>query len=203
MKKSTILVFLLVAALLTGGLYFRYHGKETDARGATRLMRSIESNAELKDTTKLIEKSNDVNVRDKSGQTALFYAARHAQDPQVIRDLLTAGANLHIADNMGQTCLMTAAQYNPNVEVLEEFTKNGAHVNAADAAGNTALLLAAQYNTAPVIKSLLRAKADPDAAGPDGLTAAEALAANQKLSEQEKTDYRQAMLVLSILHPMR
>ena len=37
----------------------------------------------------------------------------------------------------------------------------------------------------------------------DGLTAAEALAANQKLSEQEKTDYRQAMLVLSILRPMR
>lgn len=203
MKKNTIFIFLIVAALLTGGLYFRYHGKETDARGATRLMRSIESNAGLKDTVKLIEKSNDVNVRDKSGQTALFYAARHAQDPRVIRDLLMAGANLHIADNMGQTALMTAAQYNPAVEVLEEFTKNGAHVNAADNAGNTALLLAAQYNTAPVIKSLLRAKADPDAKGPEGQTASEALAANQKLNEQEKTDYRQAMLVLSILQPAR
>lgn len=203
MKTNTILIFLIVAALLTSGLYFRYHGKETDARGATRLMRSIESHAGLKDTIKLIEKSNDVNVRDKSGQTALFYAARHAQDPQVIRDLLMAGANLHIADNMGQTALMMAAQYNPEVQVLEEFTKNGAHVNAADGAGNTALLLAAQYNTAPVIKSLLRAKADPDAKGPEGQSASEVLAANQKLSEQEKTDYRQAMLVLSILQPAR
>lgn len=203
MKASTIFTFLLVMALLTGGLYWRYHVQDTDARGATRLMRSIENHAELQDTIKLIEKSEDINVRDKSGQTALFYAARSAQDPQVVRDLLEAGANLHIADENGQTALMVAARENPSVGVLEEFTKNGAHVNAADNEGNTALLLAAQYNTAEVIKALLRAKADPDLPGPQGLTAGEALAGNTHLSDQQKTDYRQAMLVLSILRPGR
>ncbi len=199
MKMSTVLTALLVAALLAGGLYLRYHNKDTDSRGATRLMRSIENHAEMQDTLKLIEKSKDINVRDKSGQTALFYAARSAQDPQVVRDLLEAGANLHIADDNGQTALMVAARYNPSPAVLEEFTKNGAHVNAADNEGNTALLLAAQYNTPAVIRALLRAKADPDLAGPEGKTAADALAENSQLSDQDKTDYRQAMLVLSIL----
>ena len=194
MKISTVLTVLIVLAVLSGGLYLRYHNKDTDARGATRLMRSIENHAELQDTLKLIEHSEDINVRDKSGRTALFYAARNAQNPQVVRDLLEAGANLHIADENGQT-----AQYNPSVGVLEEFTKNGAHVNAADNAGSTALFLAAQGNTAPVIKALLRAKADPDIPGPEGKTVAEALAENPQLSDQEKTDYRQAMLVLSIL----
>ena len=199
MKMSTVLTALLVAALLAGGLYLRYHNKDTDSRGATRLMRSIEKHAEMQDTLKLIEKSKDINVRDKSGQTALFYAARSAQDPQVVRDLLEAGANLHIADDNGQTALMVAARYNPSPAVLEEFTKNGAHVNAADNEGNTALLLAAQYNTPAVIRALLRAKADPDLAGPEGKTAADALSENSQLSDQDKTDYRQAMLVLSIL----
>lgn len=203
MKMSTVLTFLLVIVVLCGGLYLRYHNKDTDARGATRLMRSIENHAGLEDTIRLIEKSEDINVRDKSGKTALFYAARSAQDPQVVRDLLEAGANLHIADENGQTALMAAAQYNSSVGVLKEFTQNGAHVNAADNAGNTALFLAAQYNNAAVIKALLRAKADPDIPGPEGKTVAEALAENPQLSDQEKTDYRQAMLVLSILQPSR
>ena len=203
MKMSTVLTVLIVLAVLSGGLYLRYHNKDTDARGATRLMRSIENHAELQDTLKLIEHSEDINVRDKSGRTALFYAARNAQNPQVVRDLLESGANLHIADENGQTALMVAAQYNPSVGVLEEFTKNGAHVNAADNAGSTALFLAAQGNTAPVIKALLRAKADPDIPGPEGKTVAEALAENPQLSDQEKTDYRQAMLVLSILRSSR
>lgn len=199
MKMSTVLTILFVAALLAGGLYLRYHQKDTDARGATRLMRSIENHAEMQDTLKLIEKSEDINVRDKSGQTALFYAARSAQDPQVVRDLLEAGANLHIADENGQTALMVAARYNPSVKVLEEFTRNGAHINASDNDGNTALLLAAQYNTPAVIRALLRAKADPELPGPGGKTAMEVLAENAQLSDQDKTDYRQAMLVLSIL----
>lgn len=199
MKMSTILTTLLVAALLAGGLYLRYHQKDTDSRGATRLMRSIENHAEMQDTLKLIEKSEDINMRDKSGQTALFYAARSAQDPQVVRDLLEAGANLHIADENGQTALMVAARYNPSADVLEEFTKNGAHVNVSDNEGNTPLLLAAQYNTPEVIRALLRAKADPGITGPEGKTVAEALTENTHLTDQEKTDYRQAMLVLSIL----
>ncbi len=203
MKMSTLVTVLVVLGVLAGGLYLRYHNKDTDARGATRLMRSIENHAGMQETVRLIEKSEDINVRDKSGKTALFYAARSAQDPQVVRDLLDAGANLHIADENGQTALMVAAQYNPSAEVLEEFIRNGAHVNASDNEGNTALLLAVQFNSVPVIKALLRAKADPDLPGPEGKTIAQALAENAQLTEQEKTDYRQAMLVLSILRGTR
>ena len=87
--------------------------------------------------------------------------------------------------------------------MLEPVHQHGDKQNASDNAGNTALLLAAQYNTPAVIRALLRAKADPDLPGPDGKTAAAALADNPQLSDQEKTDYRQAMLVLSILQGSR
>ena len=71
MKMSTVVTVLIVIGVLCGGLYLRYHNKDTDARGATRLMRSIENHAELADTARLIERSKDINIRDKSGKWAL------------------------------------------------------------------------------------------------------------------------------------
>lgn len=202
MKRSTLLLILVIGALISGGLYYRYHGEETDERGATKLMQALEQEEQLtKETARLIKRSDDVNERDLSGQTALFYAARHAKDPRAVRDLMAAGADAYITDNAGRTALMNAAQYNPSVKVVEELVKNASHVNLQDNAGETALLLAAKNNTADVIKVLLRAKANPDIAGPDGKTPAQKLAENEKLTAEEKTDYRQAMLVLSILQP--
>ena len=193
-------VFLLICVgLLAGGLYYRYHVSLTDERGATRLMQALEQHAQLGETKKFIRRSGDINERDKAGQTALFYAARHTENPEVIRQLLEAGADLHLADNNGQTALMVAAKENPTVAVLEEFTKNGAHVDAKNNAGETPLWLAARYNSPAVVKALFQARANPDELGPNGQTVAQALAENEKFSEQERTDYRQAMLVLSIL----
>ena len=202
MKRNTILFILVIGALISGGLYYRYHGEETDERGATKLMQALEHEEQLtKETARLIKRSDDVNERDLAGQTALFYAARHAKDPQAVRNLIEAGADAYITDNEGRTALMNAAQYNESVAVAEELVKNTSHVNLQDKAGETALLLAAKNNTADVIKVLLRAKANPDIAGPDGKTPAQELAGNDKLTDEEKADYRQAMLVLSILQP--
>lgn len=201
MNKSTLWTVLIVGILLAGGMYFRYRDAGLDERGATRLMRAFEEQAQTKDTLRLIKRSEDLNVRDKSGQTALFYAARYTQDDALLREMLAAGANLHAADREGKTPLMIAAQYNPSPEVVSVFAVNGAHVNAADNRGDTALMLAAKGNTSDVIKMLLRSKADPDLKNNQGQSAADLLAENEKLSTEEKVDYRQAMLILSILKP--
>lgn len=200
MKKYTVWV-LIVLVVACAGAFYRYHGRDIDERGATLLMRSLEEHADLKVTRKLIKRADNVNARDKTGRTALFYAARHAQNAEAVQQLLAAGADANLADKQGRTALMRAAKYNLFSAVTEELIAGGAHVNLADAQGETALTLAARNNTAAVIKALLRAGADPDVKTADGVTAAELLDGNEKLSEREKTDYRQAMLVISILRP--
>lgn len=201
MKKYA--VFIGIAVLLLGAVaFYRYHGRDVDERGATLLMRSLESRDDLTKTRRFIKRADDINARDKAGRTALFYAARYAAEPQALAHLLQAGADVNASDKQGYTPLMRAAKYNASPEVAEVLVRAGADANAADAQGETALTLAARYNSPAVLKIMLRAGADPDVKTRDGKTAAELLAENERFSEQEKTDYRQAMLVLSILRPV-
>ena len=86
MHKHTWIILLLAAAVIAGGLVYRRFAQDVDSRGATRLMRALEENDEKKTGELLSEET--VHVRDKYGQTPLFYAARHAQHPQVLHKLL-------------------------------------------------------------------------------------------------------------------
>ena len=96
---------------------------------------------------------------------------------------------------------MVAVRNNPSLEILEELLVKGAPVNVMDKRGNTALLEAAEHGTPGMMKLLLRAGANPAMKNADGKTVAELMAKNERFSEQEKNDYRQALLVLSILGP--
>ncbi len=51
----------------------------------------------------------DVNATDNNGNTALLEAARFGHD-DVVRVLLTAGANIKARDKQGKTALMLAVQ---------------------------------------------------------------------------------------------
>ena len=139
---------------------------------------------------------------DNEGHTALFYAARHAKEAQPIEKLLAAGADPNRADNDGQTPLFWAAEFNPNDSITLVLVKGGANPNMADKQGQTPLMLAAAHNQKAVLDILLRAKADPSAKDQAGKTAADYLAQNEEFTEQERTDYRQAMLVLHLLRPL-
>ncbi len=201
MKKYT--VFIIIAVILLGaGAFYRYHGRDVDERGATLLMRSLESREDLKKTHRFIKRADDINARDKAGRTALFYAARHSADPQTLQHLLEAGAEVNAVDKLGRTALMRAAKYNPSPVAAAVLARMGADVNAEDQAGETALTLAARYNNAAVIKALLRSGANPDVKTVSGATAADLLEENEQLSAQEKNDYRQAILIVSILRPL-
>lgn len=176
---------------------YRHFAQEVDSRGATRLMRAIEEN----DTNKAIKLlgTGDINARDKSGQTALFYAARYATEPKVIYKLIVAGADPLATDKSGDTPLVTAAKYNPSTEVIMTLAKQSHRASQQQTNKDKALAKAAQHNTAEVIKTLLIVRASPKALEPNGKGAAAFLEENEKLTEQEKTDFRQVMLVLEIL----
>ncbi|MBR2081648.1 MAG: ankyrin repeat domain-containing protein [Elusimicrobiaceae bacterium] len=197
MKKSTWVLIGIIIGLISGGLLYRHFAQETDSRGATRLMRALEEN----DMTRMDDllTSHAVNMRDKSGQTALFYAARHASQPQIIHKLILAGADTFATDKQGNTPLMIAAAYNPNPVITKVLARQGGTSSAQQQNKNKALLMAVRHNTLSVIKTLLIAHADPAFVTPDGRAVASYLAANEQLSETEKTDLRQVMLLLEIV----
>ena len=197
MNKHTWIIIGILVGVIAGGLAYRHFAQDVDSRGATRLMRAIEDN----DFEKMEEllPTADVNVRDKSGQTALFYAARHATEPKTVYRLIVAGADPFATDKQGNTALMTAAAQNTAVPVVMALaSRPGNSLEQRQQNLNNALMMAAKYNTAAVIKALLIANANP-AGIAHGRPLAEYLAANEKLTEQEKNDYRQVMLILEIL----
>lgn len=196
MKKSTWVFIAVLCVIIAGGLAYRHFAQERDSRGATRLMRALEDN-DTKEMEKLLNEQ-EVTARDKSGQTALFYAARHATQPQVIHKLLLAGADPLATDKDGNTPLMVAAQYNPTPVITLVLARQGGNSSAQQHNKNKALLLAVKHNSLPVIKTLLIAHASPHFQQGEPL-AADYLPENKQLSEQEKIDLRQAMLLLEIL----
>lgn len=197
MDKRTWIFIAVLIGIICGGLAYRHFAQDVDSRGATRLMRALEENNTDK-TLKLLT-VEDINVRDKTGQTALFYAAKHATDPKVIYKLIVAGASVLDTDKNGNTALTTAARHNPSAAVVTALAKHGPDSAQQQVNKNKALIQAAKHNTSAVIKALLKVQASPAPQGPDAPGAAVYLTDNENLTEQEKTDYRQVMLMLEIL----
>lgn len=101
---------------------------------------------------------------DRGGQSPLMYAAEYNPNPEVIDELIAAGADVRA--NLGyrflaRPALTYAAQYNPNPAVSAELIKKGAAVNAKvsvlDNMGTAPLMYAAQYNKNPaVVEELIK-----------------------------------------------
>ena len=199
MKKKQIVLIVLAVLIIFGGLLHRTLTQDVNHHGTTKLMRALSNHEKWKKITKIVDKSKTLNLPDRNGNTALFYAVRHRTDKNEIEYLLKAGADINAQNKQAQSVLFEAAHFNPSAEVITFLCEKGLPVNARDINGNTPLILAARYNTSSVVRALLNEGADLELKGEDGLTAREELAINEHLSEQEKTDFRQAMLVLSIL----
>ncbi len=198
MNKQMWVIIAILAGVIGGGLWYRYMALDVDSRGATRLMRALEEN-DTQLARELLEQGTDISAQDKSGQTALFYVARHADEPALLYKLLVAGADPLAKDKQGYTPLMRAAEFNGSARMVKALAKQGGFSHAQTVNKNKALLVAARHNQLGVIKTLLGSYADPSVAGEDGKTASDLLTENEHLSTQEKNDLRQAMLVLEIL----
>ena len=83
------------------------------------------------------EEGHDINERDGSGCTPLFYASGIG-DLEMTKYLVEEGADLSARAENGATALHIAARAN-NLEVVQYLTEKGADMNATDNQGDTPL----------------------------------------------------------------
>ena len=134
---------------------------------------------------------------DSRGATRLMRAIEENDAEKVLKFLSVEEVNAR--DKSGQTALTTAAKYNSSPAIIMALAKQGSPAAQQQENKDKALVRAAKYNTAEIIKTLLIAHARPAGQQPNERNASVYLADNEKLTEQEKADYRQVMLMLEIL----
>lgn len=94
-----------------------------------------------------------------------------SKNPDVIKTLLTHGADINTRDDKGNTGLIIAARRKKNADIMHVLIENGADVNIAGSGGDSALTLAAASYGVETISRLLDRGADIDHAAADGRTA--------------------------------
>ncbi|TMW69794.1 hypothetical protein Poli38472_001950 [Pythium oligandrum] len=111
----------------------------------------------------LLEKPNS------EGETPLFYACSTSDGLEVVKELLTRGANINAIAAMNRSPLMKACQQSTH-EVIEFLVLSGADVNVMDASGYRALYHVCERHMIPTALFLLKCGAQVGLA--DGLSMA-------------------------------
>jgi serine/threonine protein kinase len=88
----------------------------------------------------LIERGADINIRNKMGQTPLYYAIR-GDNTDIAKSLIEKGADINNRDQMGQTPLYYAINEGNTIIVIILIEK-GADINIRDSIGRTPLDIA-------------------------------------------------------------
>uniref|UniRef100_A0A1X7THF6 Death domain-containing protein n=1 Tax=Amphimedon queenslandica TaxID=400682 RepID=A0A1X7THF6_AMPQE len=130
---------------------------------------------------------------NSEGKTALMFACERGHE-DIVRTLLSAGANVNIQDNKGWTALMIASKHNHisiihmllqvhadgsdalliasyygNYEVVELLISKGVDYNYQREDGANAFMLACQNGHNEVVKLLLMERVDPNVQNKEGL----------------------------------
>jgi ankyrin repeat protein len=114
----------------------------------------------------LLQLGAEIEDIDKHGYTALAHATCGLENINVIKELLSAGADPNTQGTDGFTPLMhiMGNATAPSLEVLNTLIDHGADVNARNAYGHTALI-AAQCRYLDIAQGLIAAGADPTVKG--------------------------------------
>jgi ankyrin repeat protein len=114
-----------------------------------------------------------------AGDTALHIAAA-AYEPDIVRELVRAGANVAVTNRRGAAPLHYAVDGNPGsarwtpasqLETVTCLVRLGADPNAADKNGMTPVHRAVRNRCAAAVKALIELGADPHATNRSGSTA--------------------------------
>ncbi|KAK7090121.1 hypothetical protein V1264_009963 [Littorina saxatilis] len=108
------------------------------------------------DVKKRLDKGDDVNAKDKSGYTALHYAARSGH-LQVCRLLLSHGSDVNSVTNTGQATPLHRAAYMGHHDLVKLLLQHKADPLATDADFMTPLHKAAERGHRKSAKILLNA----------------------------------------------
>jgi hypothetical protein len=112
----------------------------------------------------------EIEAKDRSGQTALVWAAAQGHEA-VVKLLLEKGAEIEENDcSYGQTVLLRAAVQGHEA-VVKLLLEKGAEIETMDNYGRTALARAAQYGRETVVKLLVEKGAEIEAEDRNGQTA--------------------------------
>ena len=80
----------------------------------------------------LVERGDNVNgIQDANGRTFLFEIIRAGCDINMVKFLVSKGANVNTQDKLGKTPLHFAAEYG-STDILQYLISKGANVNAMD-----------------------------------------------------------------------
>lgn len=123
---------------------------------------------------KLIQKGADIERTDNEGATVLMYALKR-RFYEIVKFLLSKGANANARDKRGYSVLLRAAQnvsHDRIDEIIGLLVSHGANINARDNRGRTDLMiLDINYLSPKRIKALVKHGADLNAGDPLGRTA--------------------------------
>ena len=103
------------------------------------------ANNHTKAAQALINGKATLDLRDKNGRTALFYASQRGMVP-LVRQLIRLGADVSAVDNNGENLLMAAAE-SQNVQLLKLLTPQYFYIDSTDRTGKTPLMYSTKKGT--------------------------------------------------------
>jgi ankyrin repeat protein len=107
------------------------------------------------------ENPGRINEKDKDGNSFLHLAVR-AGNADIVKFLVSKGANVNIKDIYGQTPLQIAA-LSDNAEIVLQLVSNGAEVNIKNSIGKTPLHDAVYQGQFQIVKHLITQGAEINA----------------------------------------
>jgi ankyrin repeat protein len=103
------------------------------------------------------ETSGRINEKDKDGNSFLHLAVR-AGNADIVKFLVSKGADANIKDNYGQTPLQIAA-HSDNAEIVMQLVSHGAEINIKNSIGNTPLHDAVNNKQIQIVNYLISQRA--------------------------------------------
>ena len=124
---------------------------------------------EIECMEKMVEGGIDVNKRDHTGKTFLFYSARYGHET-IFNTLLRMGSDVNAVDEDGRTVLFYAVGGH-HEGILKKLIAAGADVNIVDKHGRTVLFSAVEADHEGILKTVITAGTDVNKATACGSTA--------------------------------